>query len=156
MTPSPTHNTTSLLDEAAVRHPDRPALVFGEESITFNQLLRKVKQCANLLKSHGLNPGERVIIMIPMSPELYISMLAIIRCGAVAVFVDPWIPMRQIAAFSAFASPSGFIGIPKSHLLRLLSPKLARVRLSASTSSVALGIPARFSLKALVDQPTDM
>ena len=156
MTPSPTHNTTSLLDEAAVRHPDRPALVFGEESITFNQLLRKVKQCANLLKSHGLNPGERVIIMIPMSPELYISMLAIIRCGAVAVFVDPWIPMRQIAAFSAFASPSGFIGIPKSHLLRLLSPKLARVRISASTGSVAFGIPARFSMKALADQPADM
>jgi len=156
MTPASTHNITALLDEATARYPERPALVFGKQRITFDQLLTQVKQCANLLKHHGLNPGERVILMIPMSPELYIAMLAIIRCGAVAVFVDPWIPMRQIAAFSAFASPAGFIGIPKSHLLRLLSPKLARIRISASTGSVALGIPAQFSLKAMARQPYEM
>lgn len=150
------HNITALLDEAAARHPDRPALVFGNQQISFADLLTKVKQCANLLSSRGLKPSERVIIMIPMSPELYIALLAIIRSGAVAVFVDPWIPMRQIAAFSAFAKPTGFVGIPKSHMLRLLNPKLARVKISATTGPAVCGIPARFSLNAMTEQSTDM
>lgn len=149
------HNITALLDAAAARHPERLALVFGNEQISFADLHTQVKQCANLLSAHGLKPGERVILMIPMSPELYIALLAIIHCGAAAVFVDPWTPMRQIAAFSAFAKPSGFIGIPKSHLLRLLNPSLARIRLSASTGPTALGIPAAFSLRAVADQSTD-
>ena len=150
------NNITSLLDDAAARHPERPALIFGHKSISFADLLTQVKQCANLLTSHGLNPGERVILMLPMSPELYIAMLATIRCGAAAVFVDPWIPMRQIAAFSVFAKPSGFIGIPKCHLLRLMSPELARIKISASTGPVVLGIPARFSLNASAKQSIDM
>jgi acyl-CoA synthetase (AMP-forming)/AMP-acid ligase II len=138
-----------MFDEAAARHPDRPALVFGNETISFRQLLAKVGQCAHLLSNRGLKPGERVIIMVPMSPDLYIVLLAVIRCGAVAVFVDPWIPMRQIAAFSGFAEPSGFIGIPKSHLLRLLNPKLARIKISASTGKTLLGVPARFPLEIM-------
>jgi acyl-CoA synthetase (AMP-forming)/AMP-acid ligase II len=150
------YNITALLDDAAARQPNRPALVFGNQQISFIELLTQVKQCANLLASRGLKCGERVIIMIPMSPELYVALLAIIRCGAVAVFVDPWIPMRQIAAFSAFAKPAGFIGIPKSHLLRLLNPGLARVKISATTGPTLCGIPARFSLKAMAEQSTDM
>jgi acyl-CoA synthetase (AMP-forming)/AMP-acid ligase II len=87
--------------------------------------------------------------MVPMSPELYISMLAVIRCGAAAVFVDPWIPMRQIAAFAAFAEPDGFIGIPKSHLLRLMNRRLAGIRITVSTGPVCLGLPAGASLNGI-------
>jgi olefin beta-lactone synthetase len=150
------HNITALLDEVVDRNPARSALVFGNETLSFEELLTRTKQCARLLQLNGLNPGERVIIMVPMSPELYVTMLAVMRCGAVAVFVDPWIPMKQIAAFSAFASPAGFIGIPKSHLLRLMDRKLARIRLSVSTGAVALGIPAKLSLTAVGKQPSNM
>lgn len=156
MTASKQNNIISLLDEAAARYPQRSALIFGAQHISFGQLLTQVKQCANLLCRRGLRPGDRMIIMIPMSPELYTVLLGIMRCGAVAVFVDPWIPMKQIASFSAFASPSGFIGIPKSHLLRLLNPTLARVKISASTGPVMLGIPARFSLNAMSGEPIEM
>ncbi|MDF7799917.1 AMP-binding protein [Pontiellaceae bacterium B1224] len=150
------HNITALLDEVAVRFPDRPALVFGNATLSFKELLKRTNQCAQLLRKNGLNPGERVIIMVPMSPELYVTMLAVMRCGAVVVFVDPWIPMKQIAAFSAFASPAGFIGIPKSHLLRLMNRKLAGVRMSISTGAVALGIPAKTSLASAATHSSEM
>jgi len=150
------HNITALLDEVAIRNPDRAALVFGNEKVSFKDLLKRTNQCAHLLRRNGLKPGDRVIIMVPMSPELYISMLAVIRCGAVAVFVDPWIPMKQIAAFSAFASPAAFIGIPRSHLLRLFNRKLARIRLSVSTGNVVLGIPAKVSLASADRKNCDM
>jgi acyl-CoA synthetase (AMP-forming)/AMP-acid ligase II len=156
MKPSPEHNVVSLLDDAATRHPERPALIFGESSVTFAELQVRVSCCAHELARRGLKSGERVIIMIPMSPELYVTLLGVIRCGAVAVFVDPWIPIRQIAAFAAFAQPTGFIGITKSHLLRLFQPQLARIQLSITTGRCWLGLPARYSLRTLLQERTAM
>ena len=155
MTPSTDNNVTSLLDTAARRVPQRAALCTRSHSVTFSQLQQNVCQCANLLSRRGLHHGDRVIIMIPMSPALYTALLAVIRCGATAVFVDPWISMRRIAAFAAFADPSGFIGVPKSHLLRLLNPRLATLALTASTGPAPFGLPARFSLKAATKESAD-
>lgn len=156
MNASPKSNIVSLLDGVAAHHPARAALVYGKQALTFLDLLSRVKQCSRLLQARGLKPGQRVIIMIPMSPDLYIVLLSVIRCGAVAVFVDPWIPVRQIAAFSAFASPSGFIGIPKSHLIRLFHPQLASIGISVSTGAILFHLPARYSLKNLATYPADM
>lgn len=142
------HNVLHLLEEAANRHPKRTALIFSDGEISFESLLSRVKKFASMMKANGLKPGDRAIIMIPMSPDLYVSMLGVIYCGGVAVFVDPWIPMRQIAAFSAFAAPSALIGVPKSHLLRLMNRKLAALKISVSTGPVMFGFPARLSLSA--------
>ena len=149
MNKSPDNNIASLLDVSALRFPDRPAIYYKDSSMSFSELQECVHSCAVMLLKYGLKAGDRVIIMTPMSPDLYISLLAVIRCGAVAVFVDPWISMRRIAAFASFAEPSCFIGVPKSHLLRLLSPQLARLKLTVSTGSVFAAIPARYSLRNL-------
>ena len=156
MTASRQTNIVSLLDSAAALHPSRPALVFGNRVLTFAALQNRVSRCARQLRERGLHPGQRVIIMVPMSPELYVALLGVIRCGAVAVFVDPWISLRQIAAFAAFAEPAGFIGTPKSHLLRLFQPQLARLSLSVSTGPVCLNLPARYSLASLLRESGEM
>jgi olefin beta-lactone synthetase len=156
MNASPEQNVAALLDAAAARHPERPALIFGEHVVTFAELQARVSCCAHELAQRGLQRGERAIIMIPMSPELYVTLLGVIRCGAVAVFVDPWIPIRQIAAFAAFAQPTGFIGITKSHLLRLFHPQLASIHLSITTGRSFLGLPARYSLRTLLQTGTAM
>jgi len=140
------NNIAALLDAAAERVPERPALCFQGGTCSFKELQRRVQRFATMLTSRGVRRGERVIIMIPMSPDLYVALLAVIRCGAVAVFVDPWISMGRIAAFASFAEPSAFIGIPKSHLLRLFNPKLAGLKLTFSTGFVFAGIPARYSI----------
>ncbi len=153
MTSHTRHNIATLLDRAASRRPDRIALVIGRQHVAFADLQRRVRQCAELLTRCGLRAGDRAILMIPMSPDLYVAMLGVMRCGAVAVFVDPWIPMRQIAAFAAFATPTAFIGIPKSHMLRLLNPRLARVRIAMTTGRTCFGIPARYALRAAAREP---
>jgi len=150
MTLSSDSNITSMLDRAAARAGDRPALIFGNRTISFGDLQTGVARCAYQLRRCGLRAGERVILMIPMSPDLYITLLGLIRSGAVAVFVDPWISLRQIAAFAAFAEPSGFIGTPASHLLRLFNPRLAHLALTVSTGPTWFRLPARFELDSLL------
>ena len=50
--------------------------------VTYADLLRDVKKCANALKQLGVQKGDRVAIYMPMVPELPVAMLACARIGA--------------------------------------------------------------------------
>jgi acetyl-CoA synthetase len=51
-------------------------------TLTYQQLHREVCLVANVLKKHGIEAGDRVMIYLPMIPEAIISMLACARIGA--------------------------------------------------------------------------
>jgi acetyl-CoA synthetase len=56
----------------------------GEKrTLTYQQLHREVCKFANVLKRNDIRKGDRVIIYLPMSPELAIAMLACARLGAI-------------------------------------------------------------------------
>ena len=54
-----------------------------DKSYTYIQLLNEVSKFANVLKSYGVQKGDRVCIYMQMIPELSIAMLACTRIGAV-------------------------------------------------------------------------
>lgn len=143
-------NVLNYLACSAERFPDRPALIFGAgaatDRLTFRQLWERAVRLGSGFAKAGLAPGERAIVMIPMSPNLYAALFGVLAAGGTAVFVDPWIARRQIAAFSAFAKPSAFVGIGKSHLLRWLDEQLRRTALTVTTSFRFGPFPARRTL----------
>lgn len=53
------------------------------ERISYRELYERVCQCANGLKSLGVEKGDRVTIYLPMIPEIAIAMLACARIGAI-------------------------------------------------------------------------
>jgi acetyl-CoA synthetase len=56
----------------------------GEErAITYKQLHEEVCKFANVLKAQGVQKGDRVILYMPMVPELGIAALACSRIGAI-------------------------------------------------------------------------
>jgi acyl-CoA synthetase (AMP-forming)/AMP-acid ligase II len=149
-------NVLAVLRDVARRVPDRPALVMGGgRTISFARLWERIDRASVGLRQREINPGDRAIVMIPMSIDLYVALLALLKIGAVAVFVDPWIGRRQIAAFAAFAEPRAYLGIPRSHLLRWLEPALRKVPLSVTTGRRLAGLPARTTLAELEDAPGD-
>jgi olefin beta-lactone synthetase len=80
---------------------------------------------------------------------LYVALLALLKMGAVAVFVDPWIGMRQMAAFAAAAEPRGFVGVARSHWLRLFEPVLRALAVTITTGRRIGSWPARWTLREL-------
>jgi acetyl-CoA synthetase len=75
-----TANKAALIWEGEPAAPGKP----GEErTLTYKQLHHEVCKFANVLKRNGINPGDRVIIYLPMVPEAAIAMLACARIGAV-------------------------------------------------------------------------
>jgi acetyl-CoA synthetase len=84
----------------AERRPGEPAAVFlGEDGerreLTWAELSREVTRVAEALVALGVEPGDRVAIYLPMSPEVAIASHACAHMGAV-----------QVPIFSGFAAPA--------------------------------------------------
>jgi acetyl-CoA synthetase len=81
--------SVNCLDRHLAEHGDRAALIFeadepGEgHAWTYRQLYEETCRFANLLKSRGIERGDRVMIYMPMIPEAAAAMLACARIGAV-------------------------------------------------------------------------
>ena len=98
---------------------DRVALVHEGGSLTYGALRARVRKVAGGLAARGVGKGDRVVVLIPMSPELYVVLLAVASLGAIAVFVEPAAGVREMARAIRVTRPAAFVGIPKAHGLRL-------------------------------------
>jgi acyl-CoA synthetase (AMP-forming)/AMP-acid ligase II len=92
--------------------------------LTFAELDRVVAVLTRQLLAAGISVGTRVVVFCPMSATLYAVLSAVWRAGAVAVFVDPSAGARHVASCCARVQPQAFIGVPRAHLLRLMSRSL--------------------------------
>jgi acetyl-CoA synthetase len=82
--------TENCLDRHIAKLGDTPAIIWEpndpkESSITltYSQLLFRVKQFANVLRNNGVKKGDRICIYMGMVPELVIAVLACARIGAI-------------------------------------------------------------------------
>ena len=75
------HVKEGRADQQAVIY-DSP-ITGKKKTFTYRELQMEVAKCAGVLKKHGVEKGDRVIIYMPMVPEAVFSMLACARIGAV-------------------------------------------------------------------------
>jgi acetyl-CoA synthetase len=78
------------VDRHAADDPDRTAVIVvnakgGEEAISFRQLASLSNRFANFLVAQGIEPGDRVAIMLEPSLAFYVSIFGAIKTGAIAV-----------------------------------------------------------------------
>ncbi|MEW4369533.1 acetate--CoA ligase [Paenibacillus kandeliae] len=74
------HAASELKDKIALHYSD----LQRDESYTFEQLRRESNKAANMLRKLGIGKGDRVFIFMPRTPELYFTLLGIIKIGAIA------------------------------------------------------------------------
>jgi acyl-CoA synthetase (AMP-forming)/AMP-acid ligase II len=139
-------NVIDLLRSRAAASPDAPAIIDARRRrsrvVSFAELERASAQAAGLLHAAGLRPGDGVLVLLPMSAELYVALLAIFRLGMVALILDPSAGRTHIERCCAMYPPRALIASARAHLLRLLSPSLRRIPLKVS---VGLPMPGAVS-----------
>jgi long-chain acyl-CoA synthetase len=86
-----------LLPGTAARLPEKPALIFGDRTLTFGQLERLTNQAANGLKALGVTKGDRVTLFAQNSPEWAISYAGIAKAGAVINPVNAMLTADELA-----------------------------------------------------------
>jgi len=85
------------LEEAVERHANQPAIVSGERAVSYAEFHRRVARATAALRRAGCNPGERVAILAPNSPDYLVWLLAILRLGAVCCPMNTRLPHRTVA-----------------------------------------------------------
>jgi acyl-CoA synthetase (AMP-forming)/AMP-acid ligase II len=123
-------NVAALLTSRTSTCGESVAIIDGsrnQRTITFAELERAVACTTARLHRHGLRPGDSVLVLQPMSLELYCVLIAIFRSGLVAMFVDPSSGRHHLASCCKMNPPMAFIGSARAHLFRLISPALRRI-----------------------------
>ncbi|MBC8115818.1 MAG: AMP-binding protein [Candidatus Saccharimonas sp.] len=126
----PTVNIATHLKDMARRRPEQLAVMFpaGRDSagrtaytsLTFQRLDEDSDHIAAGLTAMGIGRGERTVLMVPPSLEFFSLTFALFKAGAVPVFVDPGMGLKNIGTCLGEAQPVGFIGVTKAHVARWL------------------------------------
>lgn len=93
-----------LLYRTALEYPNRAALAFFDRTISYTDLDIAVDRFSAGLQRLGVEPGDRVSVMMPNCPQLVIAYEAVWRCGGVVV---PSNPLYTAAEFAHQAADAG-------------------------------------------------
>ena len=85
-----------IFENQVNKTPSEIALVFENESLTYDQLNERSNQLAYYLQKNGVRAGMLVPVSIERSLNMIISVLAILKAGAVYTPVDPEYPAERI------------------------------------------------------------
>jgi len=112
-----------LGDSAAIVdvHRNRP------RSYNFRELDAATANVAGQLKNADLKPGDGVLLLHPVAAELYLVLIALLRLGCVAIFLDPSAGRQHVERCCAIFPPKAFFGSPRAQLWRWTVPALRHV-----------------------------
>lgn len=84
------------VEEAALRHPDRVALVAGEERLTYERLAALGDRVAAGILASGATRGDRVATVLPNSWQAVVAIQGVIRSGTVLVPLNPTLKPERL------------------------------------------------------------
>lgn len=87
----------STICKIALSHPERIALVYGDTTLSYGELVQSAADLAVKLKGLGVKPGSYVALLTEKNPHWYIAMLAVQFCDAAYIPLDVSYPAERIA-----------------------------------------------------------
>ena len=88
-------NLFQLLCVSAGQYPHKKAVMHEGSAITYQELIKKIIQCANALYDHEIRSRDIVAIYMSPSIERIIVMIAIVSIGGVYLPLDPIQPQQR-------------------------------------------------------------
>ncbi len=78
----------SVFQDRAARYADRVFLKFGDQQLTYREANATANRYAAVLAARGVGPGDVVGVMLRNSPNAVLTMLAVVKCGAIAGMIN--------------------------------------------------------------------
>lgn len=138
--PTLDHETVvHLFRQVVLEHPDRVAIDYYGEQLSYAELDDLVTGLAAYLREQGVTPGDRVAIYLQTSPHWVLSALAVWRLGATVVPVNPMYRENEIGDIIEQATPTAFVSSQEGYrdVVAALVPGTS-VRLVLTTSEIDL------------------
>jgi acyl-CoA synthetase (AMP-forming)/AMP-acid ligase II len=121
----------------------RTAIVAGDgTSATYGDLIARSVALAAAWTRRGLAPGDRVLLAMPLTIDLYVALIALWRLGAVVVLPEPALGLGGLRHAAAATGPKAVLTAGWFRLLRHLLPELRAIPLALATDERAAGTDA--------------
>jgi len=85
-----------LISRTALKYPDKLAVVYKNEKLTYAQLEERSNQLAACLIEKGIKGGDLIGLATDRSADLLVSLLGILKAGAAYIPLDPEYPQERI------------------------------------------------------------
>lgn len=85
-----------MVEESFVKYANQPAFIFMGKSMTFKELDEKSLAFGAYLRSRGLEPGDRVALMMPNLLQYPIALFGVLRAGLILVNTNPLYTPREM------------------------------------------------------------
>ncbi|HMB53230.1 MAG TPA: AMP-binding protein, partial [Thermoanaerobaculia bacterium] len=92
-------NLASIVTTSAERSPDAPAIRLGDAELSYAALDDASARLATLLREKGLEPGDRVGVMLPNVPQFPVAYYGVLRAGGIVVPMNVLLKRREIAFY---------------------------------------------------------
>src|SRR2546422_3905765 len=87
---------TTFVDENIARgRGKKVAIYYQDQTFTYQDVYEKVNQTGNVLKELGTDIEQRVLLVLPDSPEFAFSFFGAIKIGAVPIPTNPWMKAKD-------------------------------------------------------------
>jgi long-chain acyl-CoA synthetase len=96
----------SLLAEAALRRPAKTAVICETTTLSYGQLWDQARRYAAVLRQRGVEPGDRVGMLMPNIPQFPMTYYGALALGAVVVPIHSLLKAEEIAFVLADAEVS--------------------------------------------------
>jgi long-chain acyl-CoA synthetase len=87
---------TDMLDDSFKKYRDLPAFIFMGKVLTFGEVDRLSNDFAAYLQSRGLEPGDRIALMMPNLMQYPIALFGALRAGLIVVNTNPLYTPREM------------------------------------------------------------
>lgn len=95
----PDCSMVELVAQTAEAHPDVIAYEFFGGKTTYRVFMEEVRRCAAALCAMGIEPGHKVTICMPNTPQAVVMFYALNYMGAIANMVHPLSGQEEIAFY---------------------------------------------------------
>ncbi|HID54502.1 MAG TPA: amino acid adenylation domain-containing protein, partial [Anaerolineae bacterium] len=98
-----------LFEKQVETTPQATAVVWQEETLTYDQLNWRANQLAHYLRQKGVGPESRVAVCVARSLDMVIAALGVLKAGGAYLPLDPDYPAERLAFMLADAQPTAVI-----------------------------------------------
>ena len=131
-------SVTVQFERRAAAQPDRPAVIFDGDRLSYAELNRRANRLARLLQERGVTRGALVGVGLERSPDLLVALLGVLKTGAAYVPMDPRFPSERLQFMLADSKVVALIASQDSAARFDLRADVALIDPASETPALAL------------------
>ena len=131
------NNLAEFLIKNKLEMPNKICLADSMRQINYKTLYKSVTDFSEYLKQKGVKKNDKILVLVPMSIELYVTLISLWTIGAVPCFMDAGFIRNNINK-NSFDDISGIVGITKYLLYSNINSNSKKLKIKVNSNRIKI------------------